>query len=330
MLCGTALCNLTFGNADFRLNMARLVGTNRTKQVKIIDNGGFKYFKDSTGTLAFNAGGLKLTCDSSCFIVDSLYTQTNDTIQTQKLLIGPVAKLNINSSLFYFGAALADTLTNSANLNVKVVTVNKTGLGLVQAGKSTYTVLRISDGTFAQLAVTDTTWCDSLVWTSTDTSTLIAPVIVSTGISVATGCKIGIAATSYIRMTTCTAATLNGNSVRIYYPTISPIAYPNSSTFADKIGTPSTHALTISGCSLGKDSTVIIGTPPAGYSITKSTGTISWSGVGSTGATTILVRSYGNAKTDSASVTVTAGVVAAPVSGHRRRVMGLGLGLGMF
>lgn len=324
MYSGTALCNLTFGDASFRINMARLTGDSRAKQVKFIDNGGFKFLKDSTGTIAFNSTGMKLTVDSSLFIVDSLYAQYQDTITTPKLLISSTAKVN-NNGLFYFAGTSLDTVWNS-NILIGNLAINKTGNGLSQIGLAKYDTLFISDGTFYS---SDTAYCDVLIWTSTDSSTLAKPIVVSEKITVAASAKIGYAtaSTGSIVMAACVAATLNGNAVRIYYPTIAPISYA-SAPWSDTVGKTSTHAITIGGCSLGRDSIVKIGTWPTGYTINASTGLVSWDGTGSAQAAgNYVVRAYANAKIDSASVTVSIGIIS--ISTRRRNSSGLNFGLGV-
>jgi hypothetical protein len=119
--------------------------------------------------------------------------------------------------------------------------------------------------------------------------------------------------TNPIIIKNCIPSVLNGNSVRIYYPTISPIAYPNSSTLTDTLGKAKTYAMTY-GCLLGRDSIKIVGAAITGYSVSSTTGTISYNGGGTAGGGSMVVRAYANAGTDSASVTVTC--TAATLNGN--------------
>ena len=227
MICGTALCNWT--SSGFTANMVRLIGTNRTKQLKLIDNSIFKFLKDSTGTI--NTNGKKLTCDSSLFIVDSLFTSAGDTITTPKLLVSSSAKLNINSSLFYFGLALKDTLYDSCTSSLGKIVVNKSGNGLVQSGNSYSRKMELTDGSFDLASIGDSIVTDTLNVTTTDTVTLKYIHLTGTHptLVLGTGAKIGFLSGAKIIVDVCNTFDLTndwgGVVPTICYPPTGPFSF---------------------------------------------------------------------------------------------------------
>ena len=227
MICGTALCNWT--SSGFTANMVRLIGTNKTKQLKLIDNSIFKFLKDSTGTI--NTNGKKLTCDSSLFIVDSLFTSAGDTITTPKLLVSSSAKLNINSSLFYFGLALKDTLYDSCTSSLGKIVVNKSGNGLVQSGNSYSRKMELTDGSFDLASIGDSIVTDTLNVTTTDTVTLKYIHLTGTHptLVLGTGAKIGFLSGAKIIVDVCNTFDLTndwgGVVPTICYPPTGPFSF---------------------------------------------------------------------------------------------------------
>ena len=222
--------------------------------------------------------------------------------------------------LVTFSGAAAQVYTAQGK-KISRVTVNKSANGLKQTGHAHYDTLRIIDGTFSFNAATDTAICNVFIDSSTDASTFIAPIIADK-IIIASGANITFTGVGKIVSTACTAATLNGNAVRIYYPTISPISYADA-PWTDTVTKTSTHDATFGGCTLGRDSVVAITPLPTGFSITKTgtnAGRISWDGTGTPAASAnYVIRAYGNAKTDSASVTVGIVIAAAPSTGREKR-----------
>jgi hypothetical protein len=323
---GTALCNMTTNGTT--VNYDDIRGTDRTKQMKCIDRYHGRKLVVTTGTL--NTNGKTCITDSFTIVNDSIATVLGDTISSRKITLGASAKpINGTPLLLYFGLALKDTLfdTMPAAKSAGKLVVNKSGDTLTSSGVGHFDTMQIIAGGYRMGTATDTQYTKGLSWTSTAPATIIAPIVVTDSIYIAAGASITYSGTGKIIKLACSAAQ-GGNAVRIYYPTISPITYPNSSTLSDTLAKPKTYAMTY-GCLLGRDSIKIVGAGISGYTVSNTTGTISWSGIGSPTTGSLLVRGWFNG-TDSASVTVTVGVVAAPVSGHRRRVMGLGLGLGMF
>jgi hypothetical protein len=150
--------------------------------------------------------------------------------------------------------------------------------------------------------------------------------VVTDSIYIAAAATVSYSGVGKIIKLTCSAAQ-GGNAARIYYPTISPISYADA-PWTDTVGKTSTHAITLGGCALGKDSIVTITALPTGYSYSKTTGLISWAGTGAAQTSAnYTIRAYGNAKTDSASVTVGIVIAAAPSTGRRRHGGALNCGL---
>jgi hypothetical protein len=269
MLSGTALCNWTFGDMDFRAHMVRLTGASRAKQVKFIDNGHIRYFKDSTGTMAFNSTGMRVWFDSSLYIVDSAYLQYRDTIQTPKLLISSTAKVQ-NSGLLYFGLALKDTIwtQNSTANSIGNLTINKSGDTLTLSGATRLDTLQVVDGGLRMSSATDTVYTKGLSWTSTDPSTIIAPIVVTDSIYIAPGASIGYSGVGRIQTLACKLAA-GGNAAKISYPPIGPVSYGTNVTWTN--GTAITaRTPTITGCSI--IDSVIAPAYVGGISLAKATG----------------------------------------------------------
>jgi hypothetical protein len=217
--------------------------------------------------------------------------------------------LTSNSKRFY------DLTYNNAGTGVfkNADSINCTGDIIVSNGK---------DSIYNPVSCVDFTASNS-----GDTIYLAAPLNVSGVFSTGATVKWIVQGSGKINLTTCTQAVLNGNTVPVYYPTIAPISYADE-PWTDTGGKTSTHAITIGGCSLGRDSIVLIGVWPTGYTISASTGLVSWDGTGSAqAAADYVVRAYANAKTDSASVTVSIGIIS--ISTRRRNSSGLNLGLGV-
>jgi hypothetical protein len=116
-----------------------------------------------------------------------------------------------NGRLVANGAS-AGTLTSNNN-TFRNVTIDKSANGLTVTGKLPCTdTLRVTDGT---LTLGDTAWCNVLIWTSTDSSTLPYPIIVSGSASIASGCKIGATAAGKIIFTAGTHYFTVGAGVRL-------------------------------------------------------------------------------------------------------------------
>jgi hypothetical protein len=305
------------GNSIATLNSAkigrvRLIKSASTATLTFADPCTTKTLLDSTGTVITSSYH---RFDSLAIFADSLVTTSGDSIVTNKLVWSTTVKPNLAaSSRFYFDGTRKDTLWSNSAKSIGNVSVNKSGDTLTQVGVAHYRTLIVDDGGFR---MNDTAHCDTLIWNSTDPSTLSSVIVVAHSITVAAGASITYSGVGKIISLVCTAATLNGNPVRIYYPTISPISYA-ASPWVDTIGKTATHAITITGCSLGKDSITNITAFPTGYSINKTTGLISWNGIGSKqSAASYTIRAYANAKTDSASVSVS--ITIYQPSGKKRK-----------
>jgi hypothetical protein len=226
--------------------------------------------------------------------------------------------------LLFFGAGLTDTMFDTCARSLGKLVVNKTASNLTLAGVGHYDTIQVINGSIAMGAPGDTQYCRGLSITTTSTCVLTAPIVVTDSIYILAGATVTYSGVGKIICSTCKQAQ-GGNAARIYYPTIGPIDYPGPNVFTDTVGKAKTYAVTFSGCTLGKDSVVLVGSWPAGYTINASTGLISYSGIGSpVTAGTYSVRAYYNAGTYS-GVDVTVGVVQ--LSSRRRHGGALNCGL---
>lgn len=323
---GTALCNMT--TSGVTMNHMEIRGTDRTKQVKLIDRWHGRKTQVTTGTL--NTNGMDFFADSFIVVQDSVATVLGDTISSRQITIGASAKpINGTPLLLYFGLALADTMRDSIAQSLGNLVVNKTGSNLTFANAGHYDTIQVINGSIAMNAATDTQYCKGLSIASTSTCVLTAPIVVTDSIYIAAGATVTYSGVGKIIKQTCSAAQ-GGNAARIYYPTIAPVSYA-ASPWIDSVGVPSAHSVTITGCSLGKDSITNITALPTGYTINKTSGLISWDGTGSgQAASNYIVRAYGNAKSDSGSVTISMRIYPVSASSHRRNggVLNCGLIIG--
>lgn len=313
-LYGTALCNFTSNSA--KLNRVVVNGTTRTKQMKLIDRYTSQYLTVSTGNL--NTNEMDCFADSAIIINDSVATVLGDTISSRRITYGASAKPMIGTPmLLYFGLALADTMRDSVpTQSLGKLVVNKTGSNVTFANAGHYDTMQVINGSIAMNAATDTQYTKGLSITTTSTCVLTAPIVVTDSIYILAGATVTYSGVGKIIKQTCSAAQ-GGNAARIYYPAIAPISYADA-PWTDTVGKTSTHAITLGGCSLGKDSIVTITALPTGYSYSKTTGLISWAGTGAAQASAnYIIRAYGNAKTDSASVTV--GITIYQIPSKRKR-----------
>ena len=169
---------------------------------------------------------------------------------------------------------------------------------------------------------TDTQYCKGLSITTTNICVLTSPIVVTDSIYILAGATVTYSGVGKIIKLTCSAAQ-GGNAARIYYPTISPISYAGS-PITTTAGTATTSAITWGGCVLGFDSVINITAFPAGVTINKTSGLISISALtAAQAATNYIIRSYANAKTDSASVTVSIEITAVSSTSRRRSGGGL-------
>ena len=183
--------------------------------VSFVDAGRVKTLIDSVGILRFPTTAKTMTVDSILSIDDSVYSAAGHTLQDSgSLIIGANAKPNLLGTIAMVGSA-AQTLTNIGK-NIGNVTVNKSGAGgITTSGVSRFDTLKILDGTFTS---GDTVYCNVFIDSTTDSTVLIAPVIVNNKIIVASGAVIVYSGVGSIAMATCVQATLNGNTVVITYP----------------------------------------------------------------------------------------------------------------
>ena len=273
-----------------------------------------QYLDSSTGTWSQTFG---MSCSTAVWAAACSTYRSGSLTVTKDLYYGTGVKENITGPTRFIGGVattFADSGTRVADVTVaKTAGVAWSTAGVMKTADFTGTSGNITIGA----AAGDTAYSQDVVLNNAAV-TVNAPWIVS-GIFTCSGSTTFVmGAGGYIRKTACVAATLNGNAVRIYYPTISPISYADA-PWTDTVGKTATHAITIGGCVLGKDSIVSITELPTGYSYSKTTGLISWAGTGTAQASAnYTIRAYGNAKTDSASVTVGIVIAAAPVTGRRR------------
>ena len=322
---GTALCNFTSNGTI--INHFDIRGDSRAKQVKLIDKLHIRKAQVTTGTL--NTNGQDFFADSFFICNDSIATILGDTISAPKITFGASAKPSLTVPMqLFFGLALKDTLYDTCARSIGKLTENKTGDTLTLSGVTHLDTLQIVDGGLRMASATDTVYCKGLSWTSTDPSTIIAPIVVSDSIYIVAGASITYSGVGRIIKLTCSSAQ-GGNAARIYYPTIAPIIY-SGNPWIDYIGVPSTHAITIGGCALGKDSIVTITALPTGYSYSKTTGLISWDGTGTAQtAASYVLRAYANSKTDSASVTLGITISVQTSKRRNRGALSCGRGIGV-
>jgi hypothetical protein len=261
-------------------------------------------------------------CTTAVFSGSDSIAMSGNMEIVKNLSFGLQAKENVTGSIKWIGSGAAICADSGTQL-ADVIIAKTAGQAWSSAG-----VLKTADftGTTGDItigaAATDTAYSVDVVLNNANV-TVNAPWYVSGNFSCAGSTVFAFSPSGKIVMTNCVAATLNGNSVRIYYPTISPISYA-ASPWIDTIGKTATHAITITGCSLGKDSITNITAFPTGYSINKTTGLISWNGSGSQqSAASYTIRAYANAKTDSASVNISIEIYN-PVKG---KLSGLNTGL---
>lgn len=316
---GVVLNNSAIEYVGSATNHNLTAGNNRMSVLRILNNGSLTLLSRAwCNELNAMAGKLflneySLVIDSSLSIGDSIYTDINDSIiNNGSVTIGATAKPNLRGILSMNGNTAA-TITGGGNSkSLGRVFLNKgSGTTVTMNGVTKFTTLNVMTGKLAMSSATDTIYCDTLNWVSTDASTIQSIIIVSSKIIIANGANITYSGIGKIVSTACNEATLNGNPIFIRYPTIGPISYAGS-PWIDTIGRLSTHSITIGGCSIKKDSIIAITALPVGYSYSKVTGLISWDGTGSQQtAGNYTIRAYANAKADSASIVVNIAIAPA-------------------
>ena len=281
------------------------------------------------GTYNFGSG----TYNIASLLVMSILGVTNVNLQTST--INCSGNWTFGSNYTVTPATSIVRLTPGAGATATVTSNGKHFANFRVIGNATGTVT-LGDSLYADSAFTDSTglvnqntksiYCKALGLFSPQAITNNAVITATGNIETGATAPITQSGAGKILSTRCVTATLNGNSVRIYYPAVATIAYADA-PWTDTVGKTSTHAVTL-GCALGKDSIVTITALPAGYSYSKTTGLISWAGTGTAQASAnYTIRAYANAKTDSASVTVGI-VIAAPVTLRRRGGASLDFGFG--
>jgi hypothetical protein len=180
-LYGTALCNFT-SNGSIP-NRIVINGTDRTKQMKLIDRYHSKYLTVTTGNL--NTNGMDCFADSAIVITDSVATVLGDTISSSRVTFGASAKPDlVNPMLLYFGLALTDTLFDTCARNIGNVFINKSAGTIWQTvGVTHLTNLTVNGGkAILGSSTTDTVYCVDFFannYGAGDSIILNAPLVIS-------------------------------------------------------------------------------------------------------------------------------------------------------
>ena len=212
-LYGTSLCNLTTSGS--RMNYIHIVGTNNTKQIKLLDNDTTIRLRDSIGTI--NQNGFALA-DSILYIGDSNQVLDGSRTIWKYLVFDTHYEANtINKITTFLGSAACSLVVNSTN-TIGNITENLTGTGsLQQVGSAHIDTLNITDGSYkirggdTAFVAGNTTFNntgDSVARSGTGT----AYIVINSNFSTAAGV---LWDTAHIKITsTLTGATiaLNGNA----------------------------------------------------------------------------------------------------------------------